>query len=318
MALTLLLVSILAAMGHAQEASPSASPAALSVKTAASPSERVVIKVGNLQLTEAEFESILATLEEQQGPATLSRRTIGENYASLLMLAQLATANHLDATPDVIRQLAIDRNQILSNAEFAQLKNQVKPTAEEIDAYYSAHGAEYDVVDLRRLFVWQNSTGSKTGKGMPPREAQALIAAVRQAFASGGDAAKLVQGKKDVLLDTEPSTFQRGELPPKLNEAAFGLPPGQWSVVEQTPDALVLIYVVKRYRRELHAVLPIVEKKLTNQKLRSEMENLKKSTGLWLDDEYFGAATAVSASGTQPNPPAPTNSVKEKRGEGQR
>lgn len=315
--LALLLVGILGAVSHAQEPSQSTSPAAPPAKAVAPPSERVVIKVGNLQLTQADFESILATLEQQQGPASLPRRTIGENYASLLMLAQQALAHHLDATPGVTSQLAIDRDQILSNAEFAKLKSQAKPTTEEIDAYYSAHGDEYDMVDLRRLFVWQNSTGSKDGKGMTPKEAEALIAAVRQAFASGGDAAKLVQGKKDVLLDSEPSSFQRGELPPKLNEAAFGLQQGQWSVVEQTSDALVLIYVVKRYRRELHAVLPVVEKKLTSEKLRSEMENLKRSTGLWLDDGYFGAGTEVSASSTQPNPPAATSSVKE-RGEGQK
>ncbi|MBZ5571162.1 MAG: peptidyl-prolyl cis-trans isomerase [Acidobacteriia bacterium] len=309
--LNLLLASILTVVSQAQAPSPPTSAAAASApaKSATPPSEKVVIKVGNLQLTQSDFESLLATLEEQQGPADLSRRAIGENYASLLMLAQQAIANHLDSSPDVIRQLAIDRNQILSNAEFARLKNRAKPTAEEISAYYSAHGDDYDVVDLRRLFVWQNSTNSKDGKGMSPPDAQALIAAVRQAFANGGDAANLVQGKKDVLLDPQPIPFQRGELPGKLNEAAFGLQPGQWSVVEQTPDALVLIYVVKRYRRDLHEISPVIEKKLQSQKLRSQMEDLKKTSGLWLDEQYFGAATPASTSSTLPNPSAPTNSV---------
>jgi hypothetical protein len=305
--LNLFLGSMLAVASHAQEhASPAA---AVPAKAVTPPSEKVVIKVGNLQLTQADFESVVSTLEEQQGPADLTRRAIGENYASLLMLAQQAIANHLDTSPDVLRQLAIDRNQILSNAEFAKLKIQAKPTVEEIHTYYSTHGSEYDVVDLRRLFVWQNSSGSKDGRGMSPQDAQALITAVRQAFASGGDAAKLVQGKKDILLDPQPIPFQRGELPPKLNQAAFALEPGQWSVVEQTPDALVLIYLVKRHRLDLQEVSAIIEKKLQNQKLRSQMEDLKKSTGFWLDEQYFGASTPVSVSSTQPTPSAPTNSV---------
>jgi hypothetical protein len=310
--LNLLLAGILAVVSQAQEASrpTSGAEAAAPVKAVTPASEKVVIKVGNLQLTQADFESALATLEEQQGPADLTRRAIGENYASLLMLAQQALANHLDSSPEVIRQLAIDRNQILSNAEFAKLKDLANPTAEEIRAYYSAHGADYDVVDLRRLFVWQNSSSSKDGKGMSPQDAQALIAAVRQAFASGSDPAKLVQGKKDILLDPQPIPFQRGELPPKLNEAAFALQPGQWGVVEQTPDALVLIYVAKRYQQPLQSVSLIIEKKLQNQKLRNQMEDLKKSTGFWLDEQYFGASTPVSVSSTQPNPSAPTNSVK--------
>lgn len=305
--LTLLLGSLLVVVSHAQE--PSNSTSVAPAKAVTSPSEKVVIKVGNLQLTQADFESVLSTLEEQQGPADLSRRTIGENYASLLLLAQQAIANHLDSSPDVLRQLAIDRNQILSNAEFARLKSQAKPTAEEIRSYYSTHGSDYDVVDLRRLFVWQNSGNAKDGKGMSPQDAQNLITAVRQAFASGGDADELVKGKKDVLLDPQPSPFQRGELPPKLNEAAFALESGQWGVVEQTPDALVLIYVVKRHRLELQAVSAIIEKKLQNQKLRSQMEDLKKSTGFWLDEQYFGTSAPVSISSTQPTPAAPTNSV---------
>jgi len=289
--------------GAASGATPGATPGAPS-------KEKVVIKVGNLQLTQAEFESVVSTLEAQQGPSNLSRRAIAENYASLLMLAQQAVANHLDTSPEVSRQLAIDRNQILSNAQFASLKEQAKPTTEEISRYFSAHAEEYDVVDLRRLFVWQNSSGAKDSKGMSPQDAQALITAVRQAFVNGGDAAKLVQGKADVLLDAQPSPFQRGELPPKMNEMAFSLAQGQWGVVEQTPDALVLIYVVRRYRRDLKEVSPVIEKQVQNQKLRSALDDLKKSAGIWLDDQYFGAAMPASAASNELNPSAPTDSLR--------
>lgn len=278
------------------------------------PSEsRVVIKVGKIQLTQAEFESVLKILEAQQGPAEITRRTFAENYSSLLMLAQQAQAEHLDTSPDVLRQLAIDRNQILSNAAYAKLQDQAKPTADEINSYYLAHGEDFDVVDLRRLFVWQNGTGEKGKRGMTPKQAQALIAAVREDFLKGGDGSKMVQGNKDVLLDSSPNRFQRGELPEKMNEEAFSLQQGHWGVVEQTPDALVLIYVVKRYRQEVKAVSAIIEKKLQNQKLRASMDDLKKSTGIWLDDQYFGAATPPSVSDTQPNASTPTNSVPEEK-----
>ena len=105
---------------------------------------------------------MIAALEAQQGPADLSRKAIGDNYASLLMLSQQALANHLESSPEVIRQLALDRTQILSNAEFARLKAQAKPTPEEIRAYYSAHLDDYDVVQLRRLFIWTEATAPRT------------------------------------------------------------------------------------------------------------------------------------------------------------
>ena len=261
-----------------------------SAGTTAAPDQRVVLKVGSQQLTQADFEAIWATLQEQQGPADITRRTFGDNYAALLVLVQQALANHLENTPDVQRQLALDRNQILSNAEFARLKKETTPTPQEISAYYSAHGADFDTAEIRRLFVWVK--GGEMKDGMDPQEAKALVAAVRQAFAAGGDAAKLIEGNKNVVLDPSPIAFQRGELPLPMNEAAFSLKEGEWSEVQNgRPDALVLVYVVKRGRRDLKEVSAQIAKKVQNQKLQAALDSLKEKTGVWLDEQYFGPPT---------------------------
>ena len=116
-----------------------------------------------MQVTQAQFEAASQYFGGATGPADLSRQAIGENYASLLMLSQQAVAHHLDTSPEVLRQLAMDRNQILSNAEFASLKAQAKPTPEEISAYYSAHLDDYDVVLVRRIFVWKKEKLRRAG-----------------------------------------------------------------------------------------------------------------------------------------------------------
>lgn len=139
------------AASHAQATGANSAGAfggAASEAQGSSTTARVVLKVGNAQITEADFETMVRDLEAQQGPADLSRRAIGENFAQLLMLAQQAVANRLDSSPEVIHRLALDREQILSNAEFARQKNQAKPTPEAISRYYSAHLADYDVVQL--------------------------------------------------------------------------------------------------------------------------------------------------------------------------
>ena len=126
MCCTALVGAMLSTGGQAQAmpGSDSGTPAApnASTTTTSSTKDKVVLKVGDLQVTQATFEQYLSDLEAQQGPADLSRKKLGENYSSLLVLEQKALANHLDQTPDVVRQLAIDRMQILSNAEFARLK----------------------------------------------------------------------------------------------------------------------------------------------------------------------------------------------------
>src|ERR1022692_288497 len=288
--------------------SPSAATAA-PAKSALPPSERVVLKVGNVQVTQAEFESLISTLEAQQGPADLSRQAIGENYASLLMLAQQAIAHHLDSTPDVIRQLALDRNQILSNAEFASLNAQAKPTAEEISAYYSAHLDDFDVVLVRRIFLWK-----KVGQGMSSADAHALADAIRQAYASGSDPRKLIPDPNSVVLDAEPLSFQRGELPETMAKPAFTIKEGEWAVLDDNDDTLVLLQLVKRSRRDLKEMSPSIEKKLQGEKLKAQLDNLKKQSGVWLDQGYLPPAPPMPSS-MQPQTSGPTNPVHKEKDE---
>jgi len=293
----LLLAGLLAAVVQGQEP-PKPSPIASSggsalspSKNASSPTERVILKVGSLQVTQADFESMVSALEAQQGPADLNRRAIGDSYSSLLMLSQQAVANHLESSPEVTRQLALDRTQILSNAEFARLKAQAKPTPEEINAYYSAHLADYDLVQIRRLFIWTAKEGAKDGHGLSQQQATALAAAVRSAYASGSDPKRLihdtVHDSESVVLDTEPLTFQRGELPPRLEQAAFALKEGGWTELNDAPGTFVFLQLVKRSRRDLNEVSPQIEKKLQAQKLQAELDDLKKKAGIWMDEEYF-------------------------------
>ena len=111
-----------------------------------SSADHVVIKVGKAEVTQSDFESNIGELEPQgeeaEGAAEKSLRRRGEDYASVLMLSQLAVADHLDDSPEVKRRLEVGRIQVLSDAEFAKLLRQAEPTSEEISKYYSGHLAD--------------------------------------------------------------------------------------------------------------------------------------------------------------------------------
>ncbi len=260
----------------------------------------MILKVGDVQITEAQFETYIADLEAQQGPAELSRKKLGENYSSLLMLSQQAEAHNLQKSPQVIRQMEIDRKQILSNAEFARLKKQAQPTDQEISAYYNAHLDDYDIVEMRRLFIWKMGAGSSHEKGLTPQEAKDLAAAIRKATADGSDPQKLIKDPASVVYDAQPLTFQRGELPEKMEDTAFAMrKPGEWVVLDDTPDTLVMLQLVSRGRRDLKDVSPQIEKKLEAQKLREELDALKTKTGIWMDETYFASKAPIPVSNTE-------------------
>ena len=312
------IASVGQAAGGANSAAAANGAAPASATTVPSSSDRVILKVGDTQLTEGQFETMIADLVAQQGPADLSRKALGDNFASLIMLSQVAVAQHLDSSPQVMRQLALDRTQILSNAAFAALKAQAKPTAQQISDYYNSHLDDYDVVQIRRTFIWTGSQGSRNGPGLTVEQAKAVAAAVRQAYASGGDVNKAANSiphtSEEVMVDEEPLPFQRGELPERLNKAAFALKEGEWTELNDAPGTYVFIQVVKRSRRALPDVSAQIEKHLQSENLKEELEALKKKTGIWMDESYFASKAPIPSPTTQSEASGLNNSTTE-RGE---
>lgn len=296
-------------MGQAQAqpgsdaAKPAENASSASIgNTASGNKDKVILKVGDLQITEGQFEQYISDLEATQGPADLSRKSLADNYSSLLMLSEMAKANHLQDTPVVQRQLAIDRMQILSNAEFTKLKEKAKPTPQQIKAYYDAHLDDYDVVNIRRVFVLGNPNA--TNGNFTPAQAKALADKVKQAIASKQDVFAVLKAaphsKTDVIADSQPLTFQRGELPPQMDKASFALKEGQWTQLADGPNEFVFIQLVNKSRKDLNEVSAQIEKTLEADNLRDELKALKDKTGIWMDEQYFASKAPVPTSSTQP------------------
>jgi hypothetical protein len=301
-----LLLTVVVSLGRAQDSDnqkpESKSSTSTTAKKTGPSGDQVILKVGGVQVTRAEFESTIGDIEPQHDPdkagaAEKDRRRLGNDYASILMLSQQAIANHLDSSPEVRHQLEVARLQILSDTQFGKLMTQAKPSSEEISRYYDAHLSDFDRVRLRRLFIWKVGAGSKNTRGLAPEDAKARAAAILQASSSGDDAVKLAQVFKDSdlgIFDAEPLVFQRGQLPATLDKAAFTIKPGQWAEAEDTPDRLILIYLVARDRQPLPEVTPLIGKLVQGEKMQAKLDELKKKAGIWMDELYFGSGSAVA------------------------
>ena len=252
------------------------------------------MKVGDTQITQQKFEEMYGDFLKDQGGAPVpKKKTTAENFAGGLMLAKEAEANGLAKTPEVQRQLEMNRIQILSNAEYERLQEKAKATPQEISAYYDSHLDDFDEVTIRRLFIFKQSDHTN-GHGVPAAEAKARADEIRKVLASGGDAKALIKDTKDAL-DVDPLTFKRDDLP-EVMQNAFNMKVGEWSQVADTTDSLILFQVVNKGRLNLKTATPVIEQRVQAQKLREEMDALKKKSGVWLDDQYF--AGPVSAATT--------------------
>jgi hypothetical protein len=308
------LIAILATgVCWAQESSTSAAGATAASTSANSnsnlpPDQRVVMKIGDTQITQKQFEEMYGDfLKDQAGAPVPKKKTTAENFAGGVMLAKEAEAQGLNKKPEVQRELEMNRIQVLSNAEYNELQDKAKPTTREISAYYDSHLDDFDQVAIRRVFIFKQS-GHTNGHGIPAADAKVRADEIRKALTTGGDAKALIKDTKDAL-DAEPLTFRREDLP-AIMQNAFDMKPGEWSQVADTPDALILFEVVSKGRLTLAQSTPEIEKKLQGQKLREEMDALKKKTGVWLDDQYF--AGSVSAAKSPASSPSDEKRAQEK------
>jgi parvulin-like peptidyl-prolyl isomerase len=252
------------------------------------------MKIGDTQFTQKQFEDMYGDFLKDQGGAPVpKKKTTAENFAGGVMLAKEAEAQGLNKKPEVQRELEMNRIQILSNAEYNVLQDKAEPTTQEISAYYDSHLDDFDQVAIRRVFIYKQ-TDHSNGHGVPAAEAQARADEIRKALTTGGDAKSLIKETKD-SLDVDPLAFRRDDLPAVMKNA-FDMKVGEWSQVADTPDALILFEVVKKDRLTLAQAKPEIEKKLQGQKLREEMDALKKKTGVWLDDDYFAGPVSAAKS----------------------
>ncbi len=297
------------APSNKENSSVAAAPATASAGSPASP-DKVVLKVGSRQVSAADFDSLLRALNPQlqQSVASQGRRRLGEQYAMLLLLSQQAMDEHLDSSPDVQRQMEVQRMQLLANAAYANLTRQAEPKPEEINQYYSAHKEEFEEAQVRKVTVRKKAEGAKdNATGLDPQQAKARATAIRTALASGNDLKKVAEDYKnstDTLIDPEPRTLRSGQFLKESDKAVFRLKEGELTELQETPQDVSFMQVIKHQYRDLNGVTSQIQKKLQREKVEAAVADLKKKAPVWMDEDYFKPPQPPAAKAPQSSPAA--------------
>lgn len=284
------------------------------LKTPPAPGEKVVLKVGDEQVSEADLEFVISKLtpEIKQAVARQGKEAIGAQYALMLVLAGMAITHKLDSSPDFRRQAELQRLQMLAQAEYENIVNQTKVSPEEVSQYYAGHPEESEQAQVRQVIIRKKPDGAKEGTpGLSPQEAKTKAEEIRKAFAAGGDPAKVAEElsvPNVVQIDLQPRAIRRGQLPAELDKAAFELKQGEVSSPFETPQALILVQVAGQRHLELKDVSTELENRLRDQKVQASIAELRNKVNVWMDEQYFAAPPPSTPSPSAPQAPV-TNSA---------
>lgn len=258
-------------------------------------SKKVVMKVGNMQVTQNDIDSLVDSLNPQQREQVekQGRRSLGEWYANMLVLSQAAQSQHLDSSPAFQRALEQSRTNLLAELEYQNLQQKAAVSPNEVNQYYSAHQSEFQEAQIRPVVVRKKTEGSATG--LTTEEARTRAETIRKALAAGQDPQKVAHQfavPNQVIVQTTTQTIQNTAALPEWVRTAFQMKDGEVSPIQDTPTAVVFFQVEKHSQVALQDAAPEIENALRQQKVQAEVQSLKKVTPVWMDPTYFEGSSS--------------------------
>jgi peptidyl-prolyl cis-trans isomerase C len=278
--------------GQQTAAAPGSAPAA---------ADPVILTVGDLKLTQSEFERVLEQATQPQNgqprPSLTqeAKRKLAENLAELIALAQEARKQKMDQNPEVKMQLLLSGEQILARALFQQINS--KLAADEVTkrAYYNEHKSEYESVTARHILIRMKGSPvplKPDQKDLTDEEALAKAKDLRAKIVAGGNFEELARIESD---DTgsgsnggELGDFTRGRMVPQFEEAAFALKAGDVSEPVKTQFGYHVIQVQKHETKKYEDVESEIDEKVKPELAQKAIDEVKAKTSITFDKTYFG------------------------------
>lgn len=277
------------------------------VKQPEVPPDRVVITVGDVKITAAQFNALIETLQPQYRNAARGngRKQLADNVVKMLTLAQEAQKRKLDQTPEFKNQQMFQSWNLMATAMAGQVSKDVQISDADVRQYYEAHAKEFDKVHARHILIrFQGSTVPvRPGqKDLTDAEALAKAQEIRQKIQDGVDFATLAKTESDDVGsgsnggDMPP--FRHGQMVPSFEAAAFALKPGELSEPIKSQFGYHLVLVVshstfEEVRGDVESRMKPEESQKAVNKLIADLE---KASPAVLDPEFFPPA---------PPPPVP-------------
>ena len=263
------------------------------------PPDRVVVAVGDVTITAAQFDQIIDALPEQYRSAARGsgRKQLADNIVRIAILAQEGKRRKLDESSTYRTQSMFENANILANMAYEEIGKSAKLDEADVRKYFEAHKTEFAQVRARHILVRVQGSPSPIRPGQKDlTDAEALAKAqdLRKKIQAGGDFADLAKTESDDAGSGsnggDLGFFRRGQMVPSFEEAAFSLQPGTLSEPVKSPFGYHVIQVQAKESKSFEDVRSELERRMRPEQAQKIVDELQKKTQAVLDPDFFGMA----------------------------
>jgi hypothetical protein len=260
------------------------------------PADKVVVTVGDLKVTAAEFNAFVSELDPNlQARVTSSaaaRRQLGEQFVDLKLMAGEAKRLKLEDIPRV----KTTYEQLLANALMMNL-------SEDSDAnkkFFNDHKDYFAQLRARHILI--SVAGSPVpGAKLTDDQARTKAESIKQQLDKGADFATMARNESDdkgsAPTGGSLDIMSRGQMVPAFEKAAFSLKDNEISQPIKTQYGYHVIQVTSRTIPEYKDVV----KAIPQRRMELLIEQMKKTVKPQLDESFFGPGETPKADAKEGN-----------------
>lgn len=269
----------------------------------ATPTDPVVIRIGEVEVHQSEFEALIASLPHEyqlyvQQPD--GKRSFAKDFVEMKVLAIEAEKSGVAKDPAVATQLKIVRDNALASAMVRRVEQGIEPAQDALEARYEKKKSEYEQVSARHILIaFEGSPASREGHVRTDAEAKALAEKLKSDIVGGADFATLAKEQSDDTFSGQSGgdlgTFGRGQMVPEFENAVFGGKVGEVGDVVRTEFGYHVVEVTARSSKSLDDVREELRVELVRELLETKLSEMTSKFDVTYDDAYFGPAAEGAA-----------------------
>ncbi|MGD0959932.1 MAG: EpsD family peptidyl-prolyl cis-trans isomerase [Methylomonas sp.] len=256
---------------------------------------QVIAKVNGEEVSVHQLNYVLShTNNIQPENAEAAKKKILNNLVDVSILYQQALAEKLDRDPDVMMAVEQNKRQVIVQNWMQKIaKNAAKPTANEIEAYYTDHPdlfSQHKTFKIKEILI-NKIEGKQT--------------ALNDALDSSKKLDELLKKLDDNKIPYQAKQIIQGaeNLPMEQLPTLAGLKDGQFITFDKSSAVLVLgvlSFTVENV--DLAKATPVIEKYLTTKLHKELVEKAVKDLKDKAKVEYLGEFAALNSEQTANNP----------------